>query len=255
MSDRRRGRCGGTEIKLQRKSLVDVVVDDILDRILSGEVAPGSTLPPEAGIAERSSVSRLTAREAINVLRAQNIVTVKRGLGTFVNPLDQWTGLSAILRAAARGVGEDEIALRLLEVRRMVETGSAELAASNRTDSDLSRMRSAIDGMKRAYDADDVESFTRWDLDFHDAIFSASRNPFVPAIMGQLGDLLYSMRRATSAFGEVQRHAIEYHEYVLEAIQTGEPSSARQVMEAHINQTFEDYERFIGSREHVAEGS
>lgn len=238
---------------MQRKSLVDVVVDDLLDLILSGAVPPGKMLPPEAGIAEGSNVSRLTAREAINVLRAQNIVTVKRGLGTFVNPLDRWTGLSAILRAAARGVGENEIALRLLEVRRMVETGSAELAASNRTTEDLDRMQAAIDGMKGAYDASDVETFTQRDLEFHDAVFAASRNPFVPAIMGQLGDLLYSMRRATSAFGEVQRHAIEHHERVLSAIESGDPASARRVMEAHINQTFEDYKRFLGSEENTSE--
>ncbi|TFB67459.1 GntR family transcriptional regulator [Cryobacterium sp. Hz9] len=42
-------------------------------------------LPPEAVLAEEAGVSRLTARGSIKSLQAQKIVSVRRGLGTFVN--------------------------------------------------------------------------------------------------------------------------------------------------------------------------
>jgi DNA-binding FadR family transcriptional regulator len=137
------------------------------------------------------------------------------------------------------------VALRLLEVRRMVETGAAELAARHATGEDLERMDAAVEALRVAHDAEDLDAVVTADLDFHDAVLRASANPFVPVIVGPLGQLLYAMRRETSAFREVQEHAIKHHGFVLDAIRSGEPEAARRAMEAHINQTYDDYEHFI----------
>lgn len=234
---------------MSRNTLAVSVFEDLLERILSGEIKPREPLPSEPEIAREANVSRLTVREALKTLQAQNIVTVRRGLGTFVNPVEEWTGLEAILRAASRGTGGDEVALRLLEVRRMVETGSAELAAKNARPEHLAAMHESIRELEDAHAAGDLDRVTVADLAFHDAVLRASANPFLPALLGQLGNLLYSTRRETSAFVEVQRHAIEHHHLVLAAIETGNPETARKAMEDHINQTYDDYERFINNQE------
>jgi GntR family transcriptional regulator, transcriptional repressor for pyruvate dehydrogenase complex len=228
-----------------RRTLVDVVVDKVLEHILSGQIKADHALPPEADIAKESGVSRLTAREAMKVLKAQDIVYVKRGLGTFVNPPERWTGLDAIMRAASRGVASDQVALRLLEVRRMVETGAAELAASRHDPDDLAAMEKSIAAMETAHHTGDVDALTIADITFHDTVLRASGNPFVPALLGQLTTLLYAMRRETSAIPDVQRHAIHHHKLVLAAIASGVPAAARSAMDAHINQTFEDYEHYL----------
>lgn len=234
---------------MSRRTLADSVVADILERILSGDIEPHASLPAESEIARAADVSRLTVREALKTLQAQNIVTVRRGLGTFVNPVDEWTGLEAILRAAARGTGMGEVALRLLEVRSMVETGAAALAARHATPEHLAAMGASISELEKAHKARDLDAVTLADLDFHNTVFRASANPFLPALLGQLGQLLYTTRRETSAFPEVQRHALEHHRLVLAAIATGDPEKARKAMEAHINQTYDDYERFISNQE------
>lgn len=231
---------------MARRSLVETVAEELLERILRGEVAPHEALPPEAQIAREHEVSRLTVREALKALQAQNIVQVRRGLGTFVNPPDAWTGLEAILKAASRGVASSQVALRLLEVRRMVETGSAELAAQHVTDEDLAAMETAVQDLERAHAAQDLDAVTAADMAFHDAVLRASGNPFVPVLLGQLSQLLYTERRNTSAFPEVQRHAIRHHRLVLAAIASRDPAAARTAMEEHLDQTYEDYEHYIG---------
>ena len=230
---------------MSRKSLVEVVCDDLLDRVLNGDLPAHEALPPEAEIAKASGVSRLTVREALKSLQAQNIIYVRRGLGTFVNPSDAWTGMDAILRAASLDTSPDEAAMRLLEVRRMVETGASELAAVRHTPEDLARMDIAITEMSRAYRDEDLDALVGADLAFHDAVLRASANPFVLVLMSQLGRLLYVMRQKTSSRREVQQHAIVHHQNVRDAIATADPEVARKAMEAHINQTFEDYERYI----------
>lgn len=234
---------------MSRITLADSVVSDLLERILSGEFPPQSSLPAEAELAKAADVSRLTVRESLKTLQAQNIVTVRRGLGTFVNPPEEWTGLEAILRAAARGTGIDEAALKLLEVRRIMETGAAELAARHATAEHLAAMEKTIADLERAHKAGDLDAVTLADLAFHNVVFRASANPFLPALLGQLGQLLYTTRRETSAFPEVQRHALEHHRLVLAAITTGEPETARRAMDDHINQTYDDYARFIKAQE------
>lgn len=234
---------------MSRHTLADTVFVDLLERILSGELEPHAPLPSEPELAKAADVSRLTVREALKTLQAQNIVTVRRGLGTFVNSPDEWTGLEAILRAAARGTGIGEVALRLLEVRRMMETGAAELAARHARPEHLAAMGESISELEKAHEAGDLDAVTLADLAFHNAVFRASANPFLPALLGQLGHLLYTTRRETSAFPEVQRHALEHHRLVLAAIATGDPEKARKAMEEHINQTYNDYERFISNQE------
>ncbi|MCD1144636.1 FadR family transcriptional regulator [Kocuria sp. LUK] len=231
---------------MPRISLVEEVAEALLERILSGQVAPGEALPPEARIAEEAQVSRVTVREALKALQAQHVVTVRRGLGTYVNPPETWTGLDAVLRAASRGVGAGQLPLRLLEIRRMVETGAAELAATRHGPEDLEAMACAVADLEHAHAAGDLDAVTEADLAFHDAVLRASGNPFVPVLLAQLGQLLYATRRETSAFPEVQRHAIHHHRAVLGAIGSGEPEAARRAMDAHITQTCEDYEHYIG---------
>jgi GntR family transcriptional repressor for pyruvate dehydrogenase complex len=240
-------------VAVARKSLVETVFEALLEDILSGSPGAGEALPAEAEIARTLDVSRLTVREALKTLQAQNIVTVRRGLGTFVNPAEQWTGLEALLRSASRGVGAGQVALRLLEVRRMVETGAAELAASNATEQDLARMESSISELIAAHEAGDLEALTAADMAFHDMVLQASANPFVPALLGQLSQLLYAMRRETSAFAEVQRHAIEHHRLVADAIASRDPERARRAMDAHITQTYQDYERYIARSDDAPE--
>lgn len=232
---------------MAQSSLVDVLVESVLDRILRGVFAPGALLPPEWSLAEEAGVSRLTAREAIKSLQAQKIVRVLRGRGTLVNPPAEWSSLDAILRAAAQGLGMDEMPQRVLEIRRIVETGAAELAAANHRPQDLLRLDETIAEMKSAHAAGDLDRLTENDLAFHNIVLEASGNPFVSALMGQLGQLLYTLRRETSAFTVVQEHAIVHHVAVRTAIATGDPAQAGWAMAEHIQQTIDDYDHFIRS--------
>jgi GntR family transcriptional repressor for pyruvate dehydrogenase complex len=230
---------------MSRDSLVELLAESILDRILRGVYTVDEALPPESALADEAGVSRLTAREALKSLQARKVIFVRRGLGTFVNPVSNWTGLDVILRAATKDFGSDDIALKLLEVRRIIETGAAELAAINHSDDNICRLGETILGMEIAQTEGDLDRLTANDLAFHNIILTSTGNPFLPALMGQLGQLLQKFRRETSAVPEIQEHAIDHHKSVLAAIASGNSGESRRAMDAHIVQTIADYERFI----------
>jgi DNA-binding GntR family transcriptional regulator len=69
-----------------RKTTVDLVTDELRDRILTGTLAPGSALRQEA-LAEQLGVSRIPLREAIRVLGSEGLVDVQPHRGAFVSML------------------------------------------------------------------------------------------------------------------------------------------------------------------------
>lgn len=54
------------------------------DKILSGQFKAGELLPPESELMDIYQISRITVRQAVDLLAAENLVSKQRGKGTFV---------------------------------------------------------------------------------------------------------------------------------------------------------------------------
>ncbi len=228
-----------------RKSLTETVLEGLLDGILGDQFPAGSPLPPEADIAVSHSVSRVTVREALKTLQAGNVVTIRRGVGTFVNAPEEWTSLETVLLYASRNSSAATAAADLIEVRRMVETGAAALAARHRTETDLEHLGEHISAMVAASAENDVAAFVQADIAFHDIILRASHNLFVPVLFEPLGRLLRDNRARTSAVPEIQRNAIAMHRGILSALTAGDTERSRRAMDKHMDQTIDDLETYI----------
>jgi DNA-binding FadR family transcriptional regulator len=102
------------------------VAADVVDRIVRGVLAPGTTLPNEAGLCDYYDVSRPVIREALKVVEQKRLIRIRQGDGTSVRPRDEWFLLDAdVLRIS---LDMDESAtLRgdVLTPRRLRADGSA----------------------------------------------------------------------------------------------------------------------------------
>jgi GntR family transcriptional repressor for pyruvate dehydrogenase complex len=225
--------------------LVGVVADDLLDRIISGEFPPGASVPGELELGARHEVSRMTVREAMKTLEAQRILSVERGRGTFVNPLNRWASLEAVLRAASEGKNDASAAIQLIELRRMLESGACELAAGRIGDADIHRLHGHLESMRLAHGNNDVASFVDADLAFHDLILQTSENVFVAVLFGPLHRVLEKRRTETSKVPEIQEHAIWHHQRIVEALASRDPHRARDAMDAHMQQTLDDLKAYV----------
>ncbi|GAA2029554.1 FadR/GntR family transcriptional regulator [Pseudokineococcus marinus] len=230
---------------MARQSLVAATVERLSDDVLEGEFPPGEQLPPEADLAERYGVSRLTVREAIKLLQAQGVVRGVPGRRSEVAPVSQWTGLDMLVRSVSHPDDGGAAALQLIAVRRMIETGAAALAAEHRTDEDLAALEAHLAGMRAAHEGSDVDAFVREDIAFHDVVLRAGGNVFLTVVMEPLARVLQHARRDTSSHEPVQRHAIAEHDHVLAALRAGDPEQARAAMASHMDQTEADLRRFV----------
>ena len=239
----------------KRKNLSSDLAEAVLNAVLDGHFPPNSTLPNEAELAELSGTSRLTVREAIQALATKNVLSVQQGRGTFVNPPQDWSPYDPILliaRASHNGEGVP-LPKQLIEARRVVEVAVAGFAAERRSSEHLEVMGTALQGMRAAHPADDVETFVAFDIAFHDAVMNAAGNPFLSSIFDPIKQILRLARKQTSAFPAERDHAIQHHSAIYSAVVAGDPDAARAAMNAHMDQTQEDFDTFIGEKSRLFE--
>ena len=221
------------------------MADELLDRIIAGEFPPGTSVPGELELSARHEVSRMTVREAIKTLEAQRILSVERGRGTFVNPLNRWASLEAVLRAASEGKNDASAAIQLIELRRMLESGACELAAARIGDADVESLYTHLEAMRRARGDNDVRAFVEADLAFHDLILKASENVFAAVLTAPLHRILQKRRTETSNVPDIQDHAIWHHQQIADALASRNPHRARDAMDAHMQQTLDDLQSYV----------
>lgn len=64
------------------------IADDLRAKIKSGQLAPGAVLPSEAELREEYGVSNTVVRNAILILKAEQLVEGRQGAGVYVRPVD-----------------------------------------------------------------------------------------------------------------------------------------------------------------------
>lgn len=221
------------------------VVDGLLDEIIAGRLVAGEPLPPEADLADLLDVSRLTLREGVRLLQAQGVIVPVPGSRHRIAPVDEWTGLDAVVRFSRSGGARRRSALELLDLRVMFETGAAELAAPRCTEEHIERLDALLAEMRTAHDRGDVPGFVSADLAFHDVIFQAADNRILVASVRPLTALMQDSRSETSAVFEIREHALAEHTAVLEAMRTRSADAAREAMASHMRQTRDDLLHYV----------
>ena len=72
-------------VALEPRRLYRQVAERIRVLIETGELKPGTRLPPERELAERFAVSRPTVREALIVLEVEGHIQIRMGSGVYIS--------------------------------------------------------------------------------------------------------------------------------------------------------------------------
>nr|WP_275433342.1 FadR/GntR family transcriptional regulator [Corynebacterium imitans] len=215
-------------------------IEKLVNSIASGHFPEGQALPGEQALAEFLEVSRPTMREVVRALADRGVLEVVHGRGTFVLPRAQWRDMETLVEVWRQVLPQSEVDERLTEVRRMIEVGSCGHAANNRTAEDIAQLEACLERFSEAAAAGDLEGVNRADVDFHNQILRATKNPFLMAVMRPLEGALAESRRRTTADPEVRARADWHHREILHAIAAGDDEGAKNAMRAHMNQTWDD---------------
>lgn len=154
-------------------STYGIAVEKLRQQIALGLVAPGQKLAPERRLAEELGVSRVTLRDALRVLEAERLISVKRGVhgGAIVaNEIE----LEDIF--LARVSREPAAAFRAMEFRLITERAAARLAAVRRRAIDLAHIRRSLEEMEEAISG---AVFRSAEAQFRIGVAEASQNAWL----------------------------------------------------------------------------
>jgi DNA-binding FadR family transcriptional regulator len=157
-------------MQLNRASLVDETVRALRGEIATGRWSVGARIPPEPALADLLKVSRGTVREAVRVLAAAGLLEVRQGSGTYVRSQADGSGMVQRLGLASL---KDR-----LEVRCMLESEAARLAAPRCQPDHVGELNRLLD----ARDAAPPQDFVERDLAFHRHLVALSGNSALEAL-------------------------------------------------------------------------
>ncbi len=211
-----------------------VVVSELLDRIVSGELPQLSTLPNEPALCEAFGVSRTVIREAVKLLEEKGLVHVKQGQGTTVAPDDDWNLLDPmVLEASVRHDHQLRMLDDLVDVRRVLEAQMARQAAVHASGQDLAELKRLLGQLAGEVTTPDI--YIQTDVDYHDAVMRASGNRLARAVVRTI----HAEARASTRYnGQPRRSDCEAsnagHIAIYERIADRDPDGAAEAMSEHI---------------------
>jgi GntR family transcriptional repressor for pyruvate dehydrogenase complex len=228
--------------KKKYRNLAQAVIEHITANIQTGALKPGEKLPTESEIMALHGVSRTVVREAISHLQAAALVQTRHGIGTFaLEPPAANLGIHNEAIVTVRDV------LAILELRISLETEAAWLAASRRSEEQVTSMAALLEKMQgnTSPDADSVNA----DVQFHLLIAQATGNRYFVEILSHLGTTIIPRARLNTAklaqdepaayLGRVNHE----HEDIFNAILRKDPEAARAAMRTHLSNSRERLRR------------
>jgi GntR family transcriptional regulator, transcriptional repressor for pyruvate dehydrogenase complex len=212
-------------------AVTDEAIVKIKEMILSGELEPGSRLPPEKELSEHLGLSRNSLREAVKALEVIKVLDVRRGDGTYVTSLEPRLVLEAI--SFVIDLHDDSSILEIFAVRRILEPAAAALAAAKISAVDAQRLRHLIETVD---ELPTVEDLVEHDISFHRAIAGATGNSYLASLIDNLSS---DTARARMWRGMTQENVVartlSEHLAIADAISNGDAELARALTVVHIN--------------------
>lgn len=168
---------------IQVHSAPEALARQIIERIRSGMLAPGTCLPSQRELARLFQVGLGSVREAVKILNVMGYLEVVPGRGTFIseNGSNQRSGSSA-LDQMIKAVSLSE----LMKAREVVECGAARMAAERADEENFQALKEITARMDPRCRI--KEDYYRNDFAFHIAVAEASNNPAISEIVKLLVD-------------------------------------------------------------------
>jgi GntR family transcriptional repressor for pyruvate dehydrogenase complex len=214
-------------ISPQRAARIATQLIEIID---VQRLNPGDRLPPERQLAELLEVSRPSLREALHILQAQGLVSIRHGQGTFIQEPIVAQELRASMMASTHGLNE------LFDAREVLEVPASKWAASKASKEDIRQLRATLNQIDTVTSVApiDFDQLQVLDAKFHLTIVGIAGNRFINQTLNVLQDVMkMSMETTLRLPGRSDVSRREHYE-ILEAIESENGELASKLTLQHI---------------------
>lgn len=226
-----------------REPVSKTIASLVEDAIKLSKFKPGDKLPSEPELCNQFRVSRTAVREALKMLAARGLITIKKGKGMYVSDFSSQNVVEP-LKLYLQFQGTDLHSVDVIESRMMIEPAIAYYAAQNRNEEDIEMLKKDYDDLKTC--DNDPSVVAHFDSKFHLDIARSSHNPILPLILAPIHQLMPIIKsHILATVGEARESAIIWHKKILDAIIDGDTEKAYSQMKKHLEIAIEHTKTMI----------
>lgn len=215
----------------------DLVVTQLEEQIISGELADGAPLPAERDLMERFGTSRTVVREAITALTSRGLIENRPRFRPVVRKPEYGAAIGAMNGVIQHMLSGTAGVKNLYDSRIFIERALAREAATSARKPDIDALREALHENESAIE--DSGRFYLTDVAFHGVLYGIPKNPIFPAIHEAYVSWLSPYW--TKMIESRERNLINFqsHKEIFEAIADRDPDGAEQALKNHLNAAWE----------------
>jgi GntR family transcriptional repressor for pyruvate dehydrogenase complex len=220
---------------VSRGRISQEIVDQIKSAILKGQLGPGDRLVPERALAEQFGVSRVTVRDALRMLEAEDLIrsTVGAPGGAIVTaprPSRVEEGIANMLLLSSVTAAD------VTEARMIFEVGTLPLVCARADERDIADLLHICDVTEAALR--DGHFHVGFSADFHTRLARCTHNPAIEMIIESFrGPVLMSLQRAKHTAPEMGHAGGREHRGIVAAIAARDAQRAQRIMREHLGRT------------------
>ncbi|WP_264740180.1 FadR/GntR family transcriptional regulator [Cytobacillus firmus] len=220
-------------MKIERKKISAQVLDQLKEMIKEGKFTANEPMPSENELAKLFGVSRAPVREALSVLSASGIIESRQGGRSFVKEVNMADMLGSL---AIEYIPVEQV-FELLEMRMIMETQAAAIAALRRDEADLEKMKMALDQFEITLTNPEAVGDLA-DVNFHKHLIEATKNRFMIQVMENIDDLYrkaisFSLRKNVGLPAK-REQVYQEHMSIFTAIKEQDEERAAKAMRVHL---------------------
>lgn len=231
-----------------QKTLGQEIVELIEKSILDRKLEIGQKLPTEKELGEMFGVSRTAVREALQMLSAKGLITIRKGSGIYVSDFSSMNASQNPSLFLELNFDKD-YALHLVHLRQIYEPEIARLAATHRSEADLKVLELNL----KAFSDEHISSerHAELDLEFHRKIADACGNPIIPLIMNPIFNLMPKIKSliVSKVKHNIIYNALDCHQKIYDRIKDQNPDGAYVAMRDHLKIAEQDTLQLIQALE------
>ncbi|MGD9703169.1 MAG: FadR/GntR family transcriptional regulator [Acidimicrobiia bacterium] len=219
-----------------RRTISEQVRVQLIERICSGELAPGSPVPSERALSDQFAVARTSIREALQGLISLGLVQRQ---GNRIHVVERLPLVTVPGTDGGPDARKDYVR-QLFETRRVLELPIFELAAARATEVQRDEIRSVA---AQFHAGMSLMDFRRLDRIFHTTIAAACANPLLMELYGKVLNALFQSDEFDSLlYDEANRERVANiigqsvldHQAIAQALLQGDPVATVDASERHL---------------------
>ncbi len=217
------------------KSVVEQIVDSITNAIINGELKPGDKIPTENELCATMGVGRNSVREAIKILEAYGVLTIKRAEGTFVKQGFDSKMLYPVLYGI---ILQKDSANQIVELRKIIDVGILQLAIDKLEPESLHKAEQAMRKLEQTLAAPnvDINAIFAADTALHMVLVAITENALLEGICSYVDQITKKSRlKAIEKFIDDKATArfLGMHREMLRIVKEKDRAKINEVVEKH----------------------